>query len=186
MNSVIETIHKRRSTRFYTGQDVEKDTILEIIKAGNMAPTGTHQNWRFVAVTSKELLEKLKDYSIPMYNQFMENMPQAFKDVRAQIDSMVQDPIYYSAPAAVFILGKGSARDADCNMVCQNMMIAGESLGLNSCYVYFGQMVLNHPEIKELFKIDEDEKVYGPIIFGKGVDGVPNNTSKKDPVITWL
>lgn len=186
MNSVLEVINQRRSVRLFEKADVEKSDLEKIIQAGNMAPTGTGQSWRFVAVTDDDLLLKLKELSIPLYEKFMENMPEQFKEVRAIIDNIVDDPVFYSAPVAIYVIGSGSSSDIDCSMVCQNIMLAAESLGLNSCYVYFGQLVLQNPEISLLFDLKDGEKVYGPVVIGKGKSGIPNFINKKDPVIKWI
>lgn len=186
MNEVIGVINNRRSIRFYQNDGIEKEVIETIINAGNMAPTGTNQSWRFIVVDSQEILKKLRDMSLPLYESFMKNMPEDFKKLRDQIDSKVSDPVFYSAPVVIYVVGTGMASDIDCSMVCQNMMLAAESLGLNSCYVYFGQLVTSHSEVKTLFNIKENEKVYGPVLIGKGVDGIPTFTSKKNPEVTWL
>lgn len=186
MNSVLEVINQRRSVRLFEKTNVEISDLEKIINAGNMAPTGTSQSWRFVVVTEDELLNKLKELSIPYYEKFMENMPDQFKEVRAVIDGIVDDPVFYSAPAAIYVIGSGSSSDIDCSMVCQNIMLAAESLGLNSCYVYFGQLVLQNPEINSLFDLKDGEKVYGPVVLGKGKPGMPNLINKKDPIVKWL
>lgn len=186
MNNVLDVIHKRRSVRSYKEDRVDKELLEAVIEAGNMAPNGSSQSWRFIAVTKKDTLEKLKNLSVPYYKGFMENMPDSFKEVRKQIDAVVNDPVFYSAPAVLYIVGSGMTKELDCSMVCQNIMIAAESLGLNSCYVYFGQLVLDHPEIKELISIKENEQVFGPILLGYGSDNQPYSVDKKKPIIEWV
>ncbi len=102
MNEVLKVIHKRRSTRFFKSEAVDRDLLTTIIEAGNMAPTGTSQSWRFVTVTDKDLLDELKVESVPLYQGFLEKMPQGFKDVRAELDAVVSDPVFYSAPALIY------------------------------------------------------------------------------------
>lgn len=186
MNKVIDVIHQRRSVRSYKKESVDRELIETVIEAGNMAPNGSSQSWRFVAVTEKDTLNKLKELSLPYYKGFMEHMPDSFKEVRAQIDSVVDDPVFYSAPVVLYIVGSGMTKELDCSMVCQNIMIAAESLGLNSCYVYFGQLVLDHPEIKELISIGENEQVFGPVLLGYGTETQPYSADKKKSSIDWV
>lgn len=186
MNRVLDVIHSRRSTRLYKDIKVEMEDIKKVVEAGNMAPTGSGQSWRFVVVTKEDALKRLRELSAPIYRSFLENMPQEFKDVRKKIDAAVDDPVFYSAPAVIYVIGKGRTRDIDCSMVCQNIMLAAESLDLNSCYVYFGQLALNTPEIKELIKIGEDEAVYGPVLIGHGAKSDPYIPNKKTTQIDWI
>ncbi len=186
MNSVLDVIQKRRSVRSYSDLKVNRDDIKSIIDAGNLAPTGSNQSWRFVAVTDEERLNEMRTLSKPLYRSFMENMPDGFKEIRKGIDAVSEDPVFYSAPAAIYVIGSGLTQDIDCSMVCQNMMLAAESLGINSCYVFFGQLVLNHPDIKNLIQVGENEKVYGPIILGYGDNEVPFIPQKREAKTDWI
>jgi nitroreductase len=52
---LLEGLYTRRSTRHYTNQPVEREQLLEVIKAGMWAPSGlNNQPWRFVIVTNEE------------------------------------------------------------------------------------------------------------------------------------
>jgi nitroreductase len=81
------------------------------------------------------------------------------------------------------VIGTGGTMDMDCPMVCENMMLAAHSLGLGSCWVQFGQMALENPEIRQALELKEGEKVYGPIVFGYPRDGFPPPPPKKEPLV---
>ncbi|HEX9114031.1 MAG TPA: nitroreductase family protein, partial [Nitrospirota bacterium] len=52
---LLEGIYTRRSIRRYTDQPVDRDQLIEIVKAGTWAPSGrNNQPWRFVIVTNEE------------------------------------------------------------------------------------------------------------------------------------
>ncbi len=55
MNSFQELIKRRRSTRKYTETPLTQDQVVDLLKAGLMAPTSknTH-SWQFIAVDDKE------------------------------------------------------------------------------------------------------------------------------------
>jgi nitroreductase len=186
MNEVIKAIIERKSVRFYKADKVDRNCIKEIINAGNHAPTGSGGQWRFVVVDNDEFRNKLAKLSLPYYEAWMQDAPEGFKNLRNQIDKIAKDPIYYSAPVIVFVIGKGMTADFDCPMVCQNMMIAAQSLGMGSCWVYFGQLVLKNEEIRNELELKEGEKVYGPIIFGFPQDNLPVRPPKKEPVLKWI
>ncbi len=187
MNTVIDTIMNRRSVRFYKDKPIPRNQMEAIIQAGNYAPTGAGtQMWRFVVVEDEDFRKKLAELALPRYEKWMENAPEGFKAIRNKIDSEVQDPVYYSAPAVVFVIGSGITSDFDCPMVCENMMIAAKSLGIGSCWVYFGQLVLDDPEVREKLEMREGEKVYGPILLGSPRENLPERALKKDPFVKWV
>ncbi len=187
MNPVIDTIMERRSVRFYKDEPVPRDQMEAIIKAGNYAPTGAGtQMWRFVIIENAKFRKKLAELALPRYEKWMETAPPMLKAVREKIDSEVEDPVYYSAPAVVFVIGSGMSSDFDCSMVCENMMLAAKSLGIGSCWVYFGQLVVGVPEVKEALEMQEGEKVYGPILLGYPQEDLPERAPKKDPLVKWI
>jgi nitroreductase len=63
---LIEGLYTRRSVRQFTGQPVERELLLEIIKAGTWAPSGlNNQPWRFAIVQDAAVranLAKLTKY----------------------------------------------------------------------------------------------------------------------------
>lgn len=177
---------ERRSVRFYKEKAVPREAIEEIIRAGNAAPSGSQQAWRFVVVENSDFRKKLAALAKPRYEKWMENAPERFKEIRAKIDSVVKDPVYYSAPVLIFVMGKGPVADADCPMVCENMMLAAKSLDLGSCWVYFGQFPTDDPEVRGALELEEGEKVFGPILVGYPADRLPQRKPKKDPVVKWI
>ena len=45
-------------------------------------------------------------------------------------------------------------------------MIAAQSFGLGSCYVGFGAMVKENPDVVKALELKDDEAIYGPILLG--------------------
>ncbi len=188
MNQVIETILKRRSVRLYESRPISKEILRTLIDAGNAAPTaGNAQSWRFVVVEDKAFKDELMSLAIPRYKKWMEKAPKEFAAVREKIDAAVSDPIYYDAPAVIFVIGSGMTCDFDTPMVCENIMVAARSLNIGSCWVYFGQLPLDDPEVRNALEMKESEKVYGPILLGYPRKGeFPQSPKKKDAVVKWI
>ncbi len=188
MNEVIQAISKRRSVRLYEPRPISRDILQTLIDAGNLAPTGGNaQNWRFVVVEDRAFKDKLMSLAIPKYKKWMEKAPQPLVDLRKQIDAAVSDPVYYNAPAVLFVIGAGMTADFDTPMVCENIMLAARSLGLGSCWVYFGQLPLDDPEVRKSLEMREGEKVYGPILLGYPRGGIfPESPKKKRAVVKWI
>lgn len=55
-----QLINSRFSVRSYTNQPVDRETILEVLKAAHIAPSAhNYQSWEFVVITSPENLEEI-------------------------------------------------------------------------------------------------------------------------------
>lgn len=188
MNDVIQTIMKRRSVRLYESKPISRDILQTLINAGNAAPTGGNaQNWRFVVVENRAFKDKLMSLAVPKYKKWMEKAPPPLIELRKQIDATVSDPIYYDAPAIFFVIGSGMTADFDTPMVCENIMLAARSLGLGSCWVYFGQLALDDQEVRKALEMHEGEKVYGPILLGYPKEGkFPESPTKKSAAVKWI
>jgi len=56
----LNIIYTRRSVRKFTGEEVKKDDLISILRAGMSAPSAVNvQPWAFVAVTHRDTLDEL-------------------------------------------------------------------------------------------------------------------------------
>ncbi len=184
LNEVLDVIKKRRSWRAYEAKPVPRKLVQAVIDAGNEAPSGMNsQPWRFVVVENAEMRRRLFDVAYPKWRRVYEDLmknPASAGEVERY--GKMEDPVYYRAPVVVFVVGKGAV---NCALCCENMMLAAESLGLGSCYVYFGSLIRDDPEIVEALELGEKDEIYGPILLGypKGEPEVP---SKKPAKVKWV
>jgi len=74
----------------------------------------------------------------------------------------------------------------DCPMACQNIMLSARSLGIGSCWVHIGQLPLDDASVREALGMQEDEKVFGPILLGYPKDGFPEAPQRNAPQVKWL
>jgi nitroreductase len=188
MNEVIKNIYARRSVRLYKDQPISKQIIEELIKAGTAAPTGSNsQQWRFVVIQDKETRQKLAHLAEPRVEKWIETYAnEQFKVLRKRLASKNPDTVYYGAPVIVFVIGKGSTAVYDCSMACENMMLAARSLDIGSCWVFFGQLIIDDAEVKKMLELKEGDSVYGPIVFGYPKSGFPPCPPKNEPVVKWI
>jgi nitroreductase len=189
MNEVLKTISERRSVRSYQKKGIPREIIMKIIEAGNQAPSGMNsQPWRFVVVEDDAFHKRLLDTAIPNAKRLLEDVkrtnPERYQLIMKRYEEL-EDPIYYSAPVIIFVIGRGRYADLSCPLACQNMMLAARSLGIGSCWVYFGSLVTEDEEIRKALELKDDEKIFGPIVFGYP-EQFPEPPEKKPPVIKWI
>jgi len=189
MNTVLEAISTRRSVRAYKQQAVSRDSLMTILEAANQAPSGMNtQPWRFVVVEDKGFKKKLVATAVPNSKRYLEPL----RDVNPSRHALImkryeelEDPVYYSAPVIIFIVGVGAYASDSCPLACENLMLAAHSLGLASCWVKLGSLILDDAEIVQALELKEGETIFGPILIGYP-EGLPKAPLKKDPVIKWI
>lgn len=133
MNPVIETILKRRSVRKYEDKPVPRELLEQIVECGTYAATGMGmQPWHFTVVTDRAVLDRIADANV----EVMLKDPSLPPMVRAQVEAGNFD-CFRGAPCAVIMSGEDGKEFAnvDCANAVENMALAAESLGLNSCYL---------------------------------------------------
>jgi nitroreductase len=189
MNAVIEAIRKRRSIRSYHSLPIPRDLINAIIDAGNEAPSAMNsQPWRFVVVEDKATKSKLLRAARPgaekLFDSLRETNPERYEMIIQRFREL-DDPIYYTAPVIIFVIGEGRYAGHSCPLACENMMLAAYSLGLGSCWVGLGSMVTDDEEVKQILQLKDDETIFGPILIGYPKE-YPERPPKNDATVKWL
>jgi len=189
MNDVLRVIAERRAVRSYEPKPVPKNVINKIINAANQAPSGMNsQPWRFVVVTDKRFHKKLTETAIPKSKKVLQSLkktiPERYDAIMKRYDEL-EDPIYYSAPVIIFVIGTGSFADLSCPLACQNIMLAARALGLGSCWIHFGSFVTGNKAIKKRLGLTKGEKIFGPIVVGY-TRNFPQAPPKKKPRVKWI
>lgn len=131
MNAVIETMLKRRSVRKYEDRPVARELLEEIVKCGQYAATAIGlQPWHFTVVTDRGMLDRISAANAVI----MEQDPNLPPMLRADIEAGNYDS-FRGAPCAVLLAGENGKvfADVDCAIAVDNMALAAESLGLNTC-----------------------------------------------------
>ncbi len=189
MNEVIEAIKSRRSVRAYDPKPVPRDILQAVIDAGNEAPSAMNsQPWRFVVVEDTAAKKKLLAAAMPKAKAITEKVkdvdPERYEAIKKRYAEL-PDPVYYSAPTIVFVIGNGMYAAHSCPLACENMMLAAHALGLASCWVGFGAMVTDDPGVRGLLELGEGDSIYGPILLGYP-KAHPPRPPKKDPKVKWI
>ena len=176
MNKVIEVINARTSLRRFSDVSVSKEDRDTIINSALRAPTaGNLMLYSIIKVEDKKVLEKL--------SQTCDNQPFIKTASFALIFLVDYQRLYdYFADNNYFSYCKEQgvtpefpelsdlllgSEDAIC--AAQNAVIAGESLGVGSCYI--GDIIENYEVHKELFNLDKLTFPIGMLVFGMYPEG---------------
>jgi nitroreductase len=132
-NPILEAIHRRRSIREFTDEEVAAEQLLEIIRAGIWAPSGlNNQPWRFVLVRDQAVRSRLAEQT--KYRHIVQAAPAliiVFLDKEAMYDE-VKD--HQAAGACL-----------------QNMLLATEALGLGA--VWLGQILRQKEQVNQILDL---------------------------------
>ena len=143
---LLEGIYSRRSVRQFKNQSVEKEQLLEIIKAGTWAPSGlNNQPWRFVIIQEQGLRETLAAQT--KFGRIIEMAP---------------------ASIAVFLDKKSvyhAIKDYQAMGAClQNMLLAAHAMGLGA--VWLGEILKNSDRARALLQLPDDLEFMAVIAVG--------------------
>lgn len=175
----MEVIKTRRSIRKYLDRPVDDESIVKIIDAGIMAPSGSNtQPWRFIIVKSEEMRKKIAEVS--HRQSWMMSAP-VFVVCVADLGSRLQDTEGVCADEESSIEEvKQIIRDTAFSM--DHMVLAAEEMGIGSCIVaWFRQQ-----DIKPILNIPEDKYVVSVITLGyKGENPKPRPRKKIQEVLHY-
>ena len=179
MNPTINSIKERRAVRAYKDKAIEKEKINEIIECGIWAPSArNNQSWKFVALTNRNLIKKIAKRIL---DKIINNPRYPFVRERAKTK---EDPILYSAPLVIFILGdKNNKWNAiDCSLAAQNMMLASYSLGISSCPIGMTQFLKEEQDLMNELGFDKNYELVLTLTFGYGNEENEKKERNKDVV----
>jgi nitroreductase len=156
---LLEGIYTRQSVRQYIDQPVEREHLIEIIKAGTWAPSGlNNQPWRFVIITSAEVRYKLAKQT--KYNFIIERAPACiavFLDKSAMYHE-VKDHLAIGA-------------------CIQNMLLTAHGLGLGA--VWLGEILKNADAVRTLLDLPETMELMAVVAVGHS-GAQKRTTTRKD------
>ncbi|KAA8679384.1 nitroreductase [Clostridium sp. WLY-B-L2] len=165
--NIIERINTRRSTRSFKDQEVDSNTIHELITLGTKAATGSYgQPWGFVVITDKGEIKSLSD-EIKKY--LVENI--ADYPYFKQYENWLKDEnfsVFYGAPCVIVIYGDTSSHwcTYDCSLAAGNIMLSAKEFGLGTCWIGFAECICSTPEFKSKHNVPDSYKLVSTMIAG--------------------
>ena len=114
---ILDIIGKRRSIRKFKPDPIPEDILLQILQAGQMAPSACNmQNWKFIVIDDASIKQTIKEMGGAV---FIKNAPVG---ILVLYDNRTQNIEYldYIQSAAAAI---------------QNMLLTASELGIGACWV---------------------------------------------------
>lgn len=133
MNETLKTLLERRSVRGYKEDLVPAEVLMQILEAGEYAPSGMGKQGTLMVVTQNpELVKKLSA-------------------MNAAVMGTTSDP-FYGAPTVIIVFADSEQGTyvENGSLVMGNLMNAAHSLGVDSCWIHRAREVFDSPEGKEL------------------------------------
>jgi len=114
---LYEGLLTRRSVRKYTGEKIEEESILEIVKAGMYAPSANNRRpWHFIIIDDREILRKITEV-----HPYAAMLSQASHAIAVCGDDTLQNGVdYYKL---------------DCSAATQNILLAAHSMGYGAVWL---------------------------------------------------
>lgn len=144
MNSIFHRI----SVRKYEDKPVEKEKIMQILKAGMQAPSACNQQpWEFYVVTDKEKIQKLSE-STP-YSKCAAGAP------------VVIVPVYRTKGLVSPLFAQ-----IDLSIAQENIWLETDALGLGGVWIGIAPVEDRMEYVHKLLELPEDVKVFSLFALG--------------------
>lgn len=171
MNKTLEVLYNRTSLRRYKDCSIDPIHVEQIKKAIKQAPTaGNMMLYSVISVTNDDKKKKLsktcddQDFiaTAPLVMIFLADMNKIynyFDACRVKEYASERNKEYKHGGMASLFLSCSDALIAS-----QNAVIAGESLGIGSCYI--GDIMENYEEHREILNLPDNVFPIGMLTFG--------------------
>jgi len=210
---LVHLLASRRSCRNYLDKPVGQELLLDLVKAGTTAPSGTNsQKWTFTILAHRNQVAELggriagfferlnrlaanpaarlwsrlfgADALGKYYRRYFGSVTEGLREWREE----GRDLLFHGATAAIVV---GSEAGASCPaedalLATQNILLTAHALGLGSCLIGFAVAALERqPELKDGLGIPRGEKVYAVIALGWPAEKYHRLSGRKKAVVRF-
>lgn len=197
MENFWGVLKARRSIRKFKSTQIPDDDILKLIEAATLAPSaGNKQNWHFIIVKSRDLINEMKDAVQEVVDRLASRMEsptakQEFSNYsdyftifgRAPVVIAVVMKPYDSTTVQLFnrYFKKGEYKTtAGIQGVCaaiENLLLAAQALGYGGCWMT-GPLIAKR-DLENLLGINPPDELIALVPIGVP-DEVPKTPLRKD------
>lgn len=168
MSSILDTIYRRRSIRVFDRRKVDKNILVDLLKAAMAAPSASNSRpWEFIVVTDEKILADLQ--SNIRYGK-------------------------YNTPAAIIVCANLSIAKnesafrfwvQDCSAATENILIAAAGMGLGTVWIgaYPKEEVMQI--LRDTLGIPEEIIPLNIIYVGYSAEEIKPRTQFEESRIHW-
>lgn len=166
-----EVIRNRYSCKNFSGKEVEKEKLDQILEAGRLAPTAKNlQEQHIYVVQSEKGLAAIDKVTPCRYHA-----------------PMVLVVAYHKNNVFTYPGGKRDSGIEDASIVATHMMLAAYNAGVDSCWINF----FDPEELAQALDLPEEEEILMLLDLGiaaEGTEALPNHSSRKGlaETVTYL
>ncbi|MDF2858010.1 MAG: nitroreductase family protein [Neobacillus sp.] len=168
----MDEIVNRRSIRTYNNKDVDDSTIIHLLEAARLAPSGSNtQPWNFIIVRSN--VTKAKIASVDHNQTWMIQSPVhivCVADIGVRIQNSIEMSLQEESPMEEL---KQIIRDTA--IAAEHIILSAEDIGLSTCWTAW----FKQNDIRPILGIPSDKYVVCVITAGYS-DEAPRPRPRKD------
>ena len=174
--ALMDIIKARHSIRKYTGEQIPRKALEQILEAGNYAPNaGGGQRSMLVAIHNKELTTQVGKMNLAHFDRTHLAGNYVSKEQPSTIDDPTIRNGFYDAPAVVCVFCQDNFlfKTADAFCMMENMILQATELGIASCIISRGPETFASEEGRHLmqeWEVPEGYSCQGFVILGY-IDG---------------
>lgn len=183
---LMDLIQQRHSIRKYTDEQILREDLEKILKAGNYAPNaGGGQRSILVALHNKQLCTKVGRMNLAKFDRTHLAGNYVSKEQPSTIDDPTIQNGFYGAPCVVCVFAQDNFlfKTADAFCMIENMVLQATELGIASCIVSRGRETFDNEAGRQMMREWNVPEVYacqGFVILGY-IDGPQPSTKPRKP-----
>lgn len=171
---LLEIIKNRRSIRKYKPTPVPREKINALLEAAMLSPSACNTRpWRFIAITSREKLDRLAE--VHPYAKMLKTAPLCIAIIAlpaAQIDPPENLPEGFYPQ--------------DCGAATQNILLQAEAMGLGTCWCGVYPKAATTEVVARELEIPDDEVPFCLIAVGEKDENPKPRGKFEEERITWI
>jgi len=171
---LLESIKTRRSIRKFKPVSITKEQIRVMLEAAMLSPSACNTRpWRFIAITNREMLNKLADV-----HPWAAMMRTASLCIAVVALPKTQETHPDGLPEGFY--------PQDCSAATQNIILQAESMGLGSCWCGVYPREKTMEAIYQALNIPHDEIPFGLIAIGEKDESPKPRGRYEEAKVTWV
>jgi len=164
MTETIKSIRDRNSCRDFADTPLTDEQIKLLVESALAAPSGLNmQPWHVTVITNKDFIEELDKEGVAVLAA--DEDKSYYNRVMGRGGKM-----FYNAPCMIAVSADGSKwSQIDSGILCQNIALTAQSIGLGSCIVGLLRMPLisaRGDEFKKRMKFPEGYELALGVLVG--------------------